>query len=143
MFATTGSAVTRRSFTAGLARSAAVVRRKSAAAAASDNVKNFKIYRWDPNEKVSSTINRRKRRFFFSYRRARVHAILPCLTLFPGCTAATAVLHSYCYECTCDTNCCAAALRVRVQYTSSSSKSTIAAHTPGKVTIAVFQCSRR
>lgn len=55
MFVATGAAVTRRSSSAGLARYAAV-RCKSAAAAApaaaaSDNVKNFKIYRWDPHEK--------------------------------------------------------------------------------------------
>ena len=57
MLAATNSAVTRRS-SAGLASAAArsaAVRCKSAAAAAapaSDNVKNFKIYRWDPHEKV-------------------------------------------------------------------------------------------
>lgn len=46
---TTRASAARRSVVAG----ALVVRCKSAAAApAADNVKNFKIYRWDPNEKV-------------------------------------------------------------------------------------------
>lgn len=37
-------------------RAAGAARSKSAvaAAAASENVKNFKIYRWDPNEKVGT-----------------------------------------------------------------------------------------
>lgn len=53
MIAAAGSAVARRPL--GASATAAAARRcKSAAAApaASASVKNFKIYRWDPNEKV-------------------------------------------------------------------------------------------
>lgn len=38
---------------AGAAAAAGATRCKSAVAAESESIKNFKIYRWDPNEKVS------------------------------------------------------------------------------------------
>lgn len=52
MLATTARRCPARAKTAVRQAAGAARHKSAAAAAASDNVKNFKIYRWDPNEKV-------------------------------------------------------------------------------------------